>query len=130
MTELRKAKKAYFLDNGLRNAVMGNFLPLSKGTDAGSLFEGFALEQLIAEGYDVNYWRRSGGAEVDFLAIREGDRKELVLVEVKSGGNEGRGLISFIKAYSPRVALLLSREEFGVREVNGTRVAWVPHYCL
>jgi len=130
VTELKKAKKAYFLDNGLRNAIMGNFLPLSKRTDAGSLLEGFALEQLIADGYDVMYWRTSGGAEVDFVAIREEGRRELVPIEVKSGGREGRGLMSFVRAYSPRAALVLSREEIGVREINGTKIARVPHYFL
>ncbi len=132
VTELRKARKAYFLDSGLRNAVIGNFLPLSRRTDSGSLLEGFALGELIAEGYDVKYWRTSGGAEVDFVVAPQGEakEKELVPVEVKSGGREGRGLMSFIKAYSPRAALVLSREEFGVREADGTKVARVPHYFL
>ena len=38
--------------------------------------------------------------------------------------------MSFVRAYSPRAALVLSREEIGVREINGTKIARVPHYFL
>ncbi|MCH5377607.1 MAG: DUF4143 domain-containing protein, partial [Planctomycetes bacterium] len=32
--EIKKGKKIYFWDNGIRNAVIGNFLPLASRTDS------------------------------------------------------------------------------------------------
>ena len=37
--ELKRSRKVYFLDCGIRNAVIGNFLPLAQRTDAGVLWE-------------------------------------------------------------------------------------------
>ena len=36
-TELKKAKKFYFYDNGIRNAILQNFAPLSLRQDVGAL---------------------------------------------------------------------------------------------
>ena len=33
--KIRKERKIYFWDNGVRNAVIGNFSPLALRTDAG-----------------------------------------------------------------------------------------------
>ncbi len=38
-TELRKSKKFYFWDNGVRNAIIGNFNPLDSRSDTGALWE-------------------------------------------------------------------------------------------
>lgn len=35
--EIKKGKKIYFYDNGIRNAVISNFAPLELRTDAGAL---------------------------------------------------------------------------------------------
>ncbi|MBO3800612.1 MAG: ATP-binding protein, partial [Candidatus Brockarchaeota archaeon] len=57
-TELKKSRKAYFVDTGLRNAVIGNFLPLENRTDKGILFENFVLNELKSTFVDkLNYWR-------------------------------------------------------------------------
>ena len=73
--ELKKARKIYFCDTGIRNAVIGNFLPLDDREDTGHLFENY----LIAERMKVNqleerdvqpfFWRTKGSGtnEVDYL---------------------------------------------------------------
>ncbi|MBO7165397.1 MAG: ATP-binding protein, partial [Muribaculaceae bacterium] len=38
-TELRKSKKIYFYDNGIRNAIIQNFAPLAMRQDVGALWE-------------------------------------------------------------------------------------------
>jgi len=35
--EIKKGKKVYFWDNGIRNSIVGNFLPWEKRTDQGPL---------------------------------------------------------------------------------------------
>ncbi len=39
--ELKKAKKIYFYDNGIRNAVISNFSPLNLRADQGALWENY-----------------------------------------------------------------------------------------
>jgi len=121
VTELRKAGKAYFVDSGMRNAVIKNFLPLSRRTDAGSLLEAFALEELLASGFDVKYWRTSGGAEVDVVALRDGDQAQPVPFEVKSG-RRGRKRTGELHIFAPEIppvrvgskaCMLLGRKKWG-----------------
>ena len=41
--ELKKGKKIYFWDNGIRNAVIQNFSPVSMRQDMGALWENFFI---------------------------------------------------------------------------------------
>jgi predicted AAA+ superfamily ATPase len=43
--EIKKGKKYYFYDNGIRNAVIGNFSPLQTRTDVGALWENFVISE-------------------------------------------------------------------------------------
>jgi predicted AAA+ superfamily ATPase len=44
--EVVKAGKWYFYDNGIRNAIIGNFNPLSVRQDAGALWENYLIQLL------------------------------------------------------------------------------------
>ncbi len=76
--EIKKGRKIYFCDNGIRNAIIGNFLPLSSRVDTGALWENF----LISERYkflrnkDLDFqsyfWRTTQQQEVDYIEQREG----------------------------------------------------------
>jgi predicted AAA+ superfamily ATPase len=44
--EVVKAGKCYFYDNGIRNAIIGNFNPLSVRQDAGALWENYLIQLL------------------------------------------------------------------------------------
>ena len=46
--ELKNGRKIFFWDCGIRNAVIGNFLPMEQRTDAGALFENFVIAPSIA----------------------------------------------------------------------------------
>ncbi len=41
--EIRKGKKIYFYDNGIRNSIIGNFGGLHQRTDIGALWENFLI---------------------------------------------------------------------------------------
>jgi predicted AAA+ superfamily ATPase len=43
--ELKKGKKIYFYDNGIRNAIIGNFQPVNSRTDTGALWENFCISE-------------------------------------------------------------------------------------
>lgn len=45
--EIKKGKKIYFYDNGVRNAVISNFAPLELRTDVGALWENLMVSERI-----------------------------------------------------------------------------------
>jgi predicted AAA+ superfamily ATPase len=75
--EVTKAGKWYFYDNGIRNAIIGNFSPLSIRQDVGALWENY----LIGERIKANY---NEGLGKEFYFWRTYDRQEIDLVEESS----------------------------------------------
>jgi predicted AAA+ superfamily ATPase len=71
--EISKKARYYFLDNGVRNAVLGHFSPLARRSDAGALWENFVALELrkrdrIADiPAQYHFWRTHAGAEVDIM---------------------------------------------------------------
>ena len=129
LTEIRKTPKLYFLDMGLRNSVVGNLLEFDNRDDRGKLAENFVFRELLTMGYKVKYWRTTGDAEMDFV-IETNDG--IVPIEVKLGGSKalGRSFYSFIEAYKPKRALVVTLDEFSKREINGTVVYSIPIFYL
>ena len=71
--EITKSRRYYFYDNGIRNALISNFSPLSLRDDAGVLWENYVLvERLkhnlytgrLAESY---FWRTYDRQEIDLI---------------------------------------------------------------
>jgi len=67
--ELRKMPKLYFLDLGMRNAILKNFELPSQRKDIGQLYENYVFRYLYDsyKGSEIQYWRTQRGNEVDFL---------------------------------------------------------------
>jgi predicted AAA+ superfamily ATPase len=127
-TELKKARKIYFTDIGLRNAVINNFVQFESRTDKGSLIENFILNELKANlGGEVRYWRTTGKAEVDFVLNLDG---EVIPVEVKSLGKLRRGFRSFLEAYRPKKAIAFTEDRFEFETIGDTRILYAPHFFI
>lgn len=77
-TELKKSKKIYFYDNGIRNAVIQNFAPLNLRQDTGALWENFFIsERLKANHYAGRFaksyfWRTTRQQEIDYIEESDG----------------------------------------------------------
>ncbi|KKS41633.1 MAG: AAA ATPase [Candidatus Kuenenbacteria bacterium GW2011_GWA2_42_15] len=76
--EVAKSKKYYFYDLGIRNALVGQFLPLNSRTDVGRLWENFLVverrkvleyQRIVFEHY---FWRAYSGAEIDLVEVING----------------------------------------------------------
>ncbi len=74
--EIKKGKKIYFWDIGIRNALIGNFLPLASRTDTGALWENYLVSErfkmmgnkgLHAAGF---FWRTTQQQEIDYVEER------------------------------------------------------------
>jgi len=74
--ELKKGRKIYFIDNGVANALIGNFNIPEKRADVGALWENYVISELFKKyNYDnrwVNFyfWRTQDQQEID-LVIEE-----------------------------------------------------------
>jgi len=71
--EIKKGKKIYFFDNGIRNAVLNNFSPIGSRPDKGALWENFLVsERMKANLYGGKYvksyfWRTTSQQEIDLI---------------------------------------------------------------
>jgi uncharacterized protein len=76
--ELKKTKKVFFYDNGVRNAIIGNFLPIANRTDIGALWENYLIAERVKyfkykQLYGGKYfWRTAQQQEIDYLEERDG----------------------------------------------------------
>ncbi len=71
--EIRKGKKFYFYDNGIRNAIINNFQLPSQRTDMGPLWENFLISERMKSlshmGLNVDryFWRTTQQQEIDYI---------------------------------------------------------------
>jgi predicted AAA+ superfamily ATPase len=80
--EITKSHRYYFVDNGIRNAVIQNFNPISLRDDLGEIWENYILVERMKW---REYLRESGNA----YFWRTYDKKEIDLVEERTGKLHG-----------------------------------------
>ena len=91
--EIKKGKKVYFYDNGIRNAIINNFRPVQSRTDVGALWENYIISErmkfLHYNGTDVSsyFWRTTQQQEIDLIEDHGG---ELEAYEFKWNKKEKR----------------------------------------
>lgn len=114
--EITAKPKIYFYDNGIRNAIIGQFNPLQSRQDVGALFENFfiseKMKQLKYKGFygKTHYWRNTQQAEIDFIEINEG---EISAFEIKYNPNKKVNFTkSFTEKYHPKETLVVNKDNF------------------
>lgn len=71
--EIKKGRKIYFFDNGIRNAIIRNFNPLDLRADAGALWENYLVsERMKRNSYaghfpNTYFWRTTTQQEIDYI---------------------------------------------------------------
>ena len=123
--ELKKSKKYYFFDPGIRNALIKDFRPAEGREDRGVLYETAVMLHLLTQlkpNMELRFWRTKKGEEVDFVLVKN---RIPVPVEVKSRlhAEIPAGILNFLKRY-PRApfALVFSRSAEQTREAAGRPV--------
>ncbi len=114
--ELRKGRKIYFWDNGVRNAVIGNFAPLSLRSDTGALWENRMVSErrklvdYAQRGARSYFWRTLSQSEVDYVEETDG---HLSAWEFKFGfGRKAHLPTAFSAAYPGTPFGVVSQENF------------------
>ena len=108
--ELKFSKKIFFWDNGIRNAVINNFNPLSMRSDTGELWENFMISERMKKNSYENpfaksfFWRTIAQQEVDYVEENNG---EVMAFEFKwSEKKKGKAIKTFTDAYQKEIKVI------------------------
>lgn len=115
--ELKKAKKIYFYDNGVRNAVIQQFAPLELRNDAGALWENFFISERIKRNhYQQNYcniyfWRTKSQLEIDYIEEQNG---QMTVFEMKWNPKKSNTSIpeTFLNAYDVKETVVITPDNY------------------
>lgn len=114
--ELKKSKKIYFNDLGIRNALINDFRPIEVRDDAGVLFENFTINELLKQNEyrqvyaNFYFWRNTDQREID-LIIEKNNR--LHAIEIKWNPLKKAALTkSFGHLYGHTPFTVIHRENF------------------
>jgi predicted AAA+ superfamily ATPase len=113
--EITSKKKYYFLDNGIRNAVINAFNPLSTRNDTGALWENFIIiERLKKKTYQRIYsndyfWRTYSKQEIDLIEERDG---KLFPFEIKWKKQTYKPPTEWVNNYPDDKVTLITRENY------------------
>jgi len=113
--EITKNCRYYFLDNGVRNALINNFNLLEQRNDTGELWENYLImerlkKQEYLEAQANNYfWRTYTKQEIDFVEEREG---RLFGYEIKWGKAKPKPPKQWQSAYPESSFELINRQNY------------------
>jgi predicted AAA+ superfamily ATPase len=115
-TELKKSKKIYFNDLGIRNALINDFRPIEIRNDAGALFENFIINELRKQNEykqihaNFYFWRNIDQREIDLILEKNGVLKT---VEIKWNKSKTARLTkSFTNLYGETKFSVINRDNF------------------
>lgn len=114
--EVVKTSRYYFYDNGVRNAIVGNFDFIEKRNDAGQLWENLMfmerLKYRAMQGISANvyFWRTYDQQEIDLVEERDG---KLDGFEFKWGGKQVKAPRVWLKTYDNASFKVINRENYG-----------------
>lgn len=114
-SEIKKGKKYYFYDNGIRNVLISNYSPVEMRFDKGALWENFLISERLKRNHYVDntpntyFWRTHDQAEIDYIEEQDG---VLNAFEFKWKEENVRFPDSFLKAYPNHQTQLINRDNF------------------
>ncbi len=114
--ELKRKRKIYFYDNGMRNAIIAQFQPLELRQDVGALWENWLISErkkaLHYRGIQANtfFWRTQDQQEIDYIEERDG---KMWAYEMKwSPKAKSTFSKTFTQAYPEHALQLIHRENY------------------
>ncbi len=114
--EISSSRKIYFYDNGIRNAIINNFSPLTLRQDVGALWENFLISERIKVNHyrkryvNTYFWRTQAQQEIDYIEESDGQFKAF---EFKWNERKTSKLpAKFAEAYAPQIFEVINRQNF------------------
>jgi predicted AAA+ superfamily ATPase len=114
--EIAKGSKWYFYDNGIRNALIQDFRPVTLRNDMGMLWENYIISERLKrnaykdEDRQLYFWRNYNQQEVDLVEYFAG---KLSAMEIKYGDSKKKGKPNaFHQAYPDAEFHLIDRDNY------------------
>jgi predicted AAA+ superfamily ATPase len=114
--EIKKSKKYYFWDLGIRNALIQNYGALSNRQDVGGLWENYCIVEKIKfnnnhqKHRSTYYWRTYDGAEIDLIEV---ENEKISAFEFKWNPNKTARLPrSFAEKYDVQKFITINPKNF------------------
>jgi len=108
--EIKRKRKIYFYDNGVRNMIIGNFTSLDLRQDKGALWENFLIAERKKQNAYKNtflkmyFWRTTQQQEVDYV---EENNSIITGFEFKWKAKKTEKLPkTFVKAYNAKTKII------------------------
>lgn len=115
-TELKKSKKIYFHDNGVRNAIIANFQQVELRQDTGALWENYLIAERVKYNAYHNhwansfFWRTKNQQEVDYIEEKDGEIKAF---EFKWNSHKKHKItLTFTNAYPTAKTQIITPENY------------------
>jgi predicted AAA+ superfamily ATPase len=113
--ELKKSRKIYFYDNGVRNMIISNFNPIDLRQDKGQLWENYLVSErakfLAYNNIYCNryFWRTTQQQEIDYIEERSG---KIFAYEMKWNKSNSKLSKTFSNAYPNTQFEIINKENF------------------
>lgn len=114
-SEITKNSRYYFLDNGVRNALINNFNAVELRNDVGELWENYLVierqkrQEYLVEQASNYFWRTYNKKEIDLVEEREG---RLSGYEIKWGAARAKPPKEWLGAYPNATWQLINRHNY------------------
>ncbi len=114
-SEITKNSRYYFLDNGIRNALINNFNPLQLRNDVGELWENYLVmerlkrQEYLGQAANNYFWRTYRQQELDFVEEQGG---RLFGYEMKWGKKKVKPPTEWRTAYPDADFALVNQENY------------------
>ena len=115
-TELKKSRKIYFYDTGIRNAIIQQFAPTTLRNDIGNLWENFFIAERMKRNHyarhfcNYYFWRTTQQQEIDFIEETDG---KMTIFEMKWNPSKKASFPkTFLNAYPIEQKVVITPENY------------------
>lgn len=114
--ELKKSRKIFFYDNGVRNAIINDFRPIAERQDHGALWENYIVSEIWKkkkyENYysRIHFWRTQTQQEIDIVFE---ENTAMTVIEIKWNSKaKSKFNAQFLATYQPQEKLFIHPENY------------------
>jgi predicted AAA+ superfamily ATPase len=100
--EIKRSRKIYFWDNGIRNAILSDYRPIELRDDIGKLWENYMVSELMKRRANhallckPYFWRSANKSEIDYLEL---ENARIKAYEFKWNPRKEARALAFLRLY-------------------------------
>lgn len=113
--EVTKSSKWYFYDNGIRNAIINAFSPMSLRQDTGKLWENYIISERFKKNNnerqfkELYFWRTYDQQEIDLIEVNE---EQINSFEIKKSEKTPSCPKAFVETYPQATYQVIGKENY------------------